>query len=167
MEDSLSALSQKLISKLEKEREKSFMFFNQLNSKDWHIKTYSEAAAWSVNDVLAHIVIAEESLGDLMKSIVTEGSGVSDDFDLKEFNERTVADIEVKDSSVLLEKFKKNRNKNIEMIKNFSDNDFKAVGSHPYFGEAEVSEMIKLMIIHINLHIRDIRRTIKGNNEKS
>ena len=147
---------------MEKEREKSLVFFNQLDPKDWQIKTYADGAAWTINDVLAHIVIAEESLGKLMENIVTKGIGVSEDFDLKEFNERTVADIENKDSSVLLENFSKNRIINIEMIKEFREEDFRAVGNHPYFGKAEISEMIKLMLIHINLHIRDIRKTIKG-----
>ncbi len=163
----MSEISEKLLTKLEMECEKTLTYFRNLMPRDWEVKTYSDGAAWSVNDVLTHIVIAERSLGELMENIVSKGSNLSENFDLNEFNERTVAATTDKNSSVLLERFTKDRKKNINMIKNFSDEDLIKVGSHPYFGEAKIGEMIKLMMLHINLHIRDIRRTIKESNENN
>ncbi len=150
--------SKKLAGKLIKESQKTIDFFSSLNPSMWELVTYSDGAAWNVIEVLSHIVEAEKSLGQLIHSIVTTGIGVPEDFDLQEFNERKVRELENKESTSLINNFKIYRQKNIDFLVGLEDDVLSKVGSHPFFGEAMVSEMYKMIMIHITLHIRDIRK---------
>lgn len=93
------------MARLEKGGQKTVTFFSSLDPAFWEIETYSDGAAWSVNEVLMHIVESEESLGQLIQSVATNGIGFPDDFDLKEFNERKVLEVENKDAATMLKKF--------------------------------------------------------------
>ena len=61
----------------------------------------------------------------------------------------------------MLKDFFERRKVNIKMVANFNEEDLKKSGTHPFLGKTEILEMLKMMMFHINLHIRDIRRIIK------
>ena len=49
----------------------------------------------------------------------------------------------------------------MKFVTGLAEEDLLKIGSHPFLGNAEIAEMVKLMYIHVQLHIRDVRNVIK------
>lgn len=150
-----------LAARLEKEGERTAAFFQELSASDWDAAVYSEGAAWPVREIISHIVEAEHDLPRLFKRIVDAGEGVPDDFDLDRYNESKVNKAGERSPQEITALFVKRRTETVAIITSFTEGDLQKTGKHPYLGEAEVVEMVKLMYLHVKLHMRDIRRALK------
>lgn len=149
-----------LAARLEKEGEKTAAFLKELSTPDWDAAVYSEGAAWPVKEIISHIVESERDLPRLFRRIVIEGQGVPDDFDLDRYNESKVNKVGERSPEELTKMFKKRRAETVAFVAGFSEDDLSKIGKHPFLGDTEVVEMIKLMYIHIKLHTRDIKRAL-------
>lgn len=146
-----------LISKLSKNRIKTLDFFNSLSPEEWQLITYSEGEAWTVMHVMTHIAQSEKHLGVLIKQIVDTGLGVPEDFDVDRFNQKIINESAESSAAQLMKDFDSYRKKNMEIFGSFKEEELDKIGYHPYFGNTRVEEMIKMLMIHIHLHIRDIK----------
>lgn len=150
-----------LAARLQKEGERTVAFLQELDPKYWEAQVYSDGASWQVQEIVAHFVESENSLPLLFKNIIKDGKGVPDDFDLDRYNESKVNKIESRSREELVELFRLRRGETVAFVAGLSEADLQKTGKHPFLGHTEVVEMIRLMHLHIKLHIRDIRRIIE------
>ena len=149
-------LAQRLI----KEGNKTIEYFMSLAPEEWHRKVYSDGAQWRVHQILAHFVASEIAFNRLISNILAGGGGSPEDFDINYFNERKVLLFKEVPNTDLLLLFEKSRSKNVSLIQAISPYDLERVGRHPFLGLAPLSDIIKLIYRHNQIHQRDIRRLI-------
>lgn len=157
----MSDLAQKLAARLRQEGEKSLAFFRALPEGAWEREVYHEGARWTVHQVLAHFVEAEDSIRRLVEHILDGGDGVPEDFDLDLYNERHVARIEALSREELYRRFHSLRERTAEMVAGFDERDLEQKGRHPFLGIAEVADIVKLMYRHNLIHQRELRRALR------
>jgi hypothetical protein len=145
------------------EGEKTIEFFSAISPEGWEQTIYSDGSCWAVRQVLAHFVSTEAAIGRLVENICAGGAGVRDDFDINAYNERKVASLQPIAPPELLRQFDRLRKRNIEMVSKMSQADLARKGRHPYLGETELVEIIKLLYRHNQIHQRDIRKHLAGN----
>lgn len=158
----MSKTAEKLSARLRKEKEKTLAFFNSLPDEVWSQKLYSDGARWSVYQVLVHIVDSEENLSRLFAHIAAGGKGVGEDFDIDAYNKQAVESLEGAEVEALLAQFSSKRDALIEMVRGLDEEKIQSTGRHPFLGEASLEEMLRLFYLHVNLHIRDVRKISKG-----
>ncbi len=158
----MSDTAKSLAERLEKQSQNEFSFLQQMASEDWEKQIYSEGAEWTVRAVFSHIVASERSLPALFKNILEGGSGVPDDFDLNRYNERAVEKTGDLPYADLLKMFAERRAQTVKFVASLSDEDLQKMGRHSSLGENTLNEMIKMMYLHVKVHVRDIKRLLRG-----
>ena len=156
----MSEQAAKLANRLIKEGEKTKDFFSNIPQEILRESLYSEGASWTVNEVLVHLVDAEDSLKRLFQFIVDGGEGVPQDFDLNKYNEQAVEKLEGLSIEALTDMFAKRRRLMVEFVQSLDDEDLNKEGFHPFLGQAPVKEMIRLFYLHVQIHMRDIRKLL-------
>lgn len=156
MADTPEFLSERLIL----DGERSIEFFNKLPQEAWQETIYTDGSIWTLHEVLAHFVTAELSLCKLVENIAAGGTGSSEDFDLNLYNNRKVSSL--KDATVpeMLAEYGKNRRHTAEVVRSLSMQDLQRSGRHPYLGIAPLTEIIKIIYRHNQIHIREIRKVL-------
>ena len=124
-------------------------------------QVYQTGSLWSVHDILAHFVSAEESFGILIENIAAGGDGAPRSLDIDEFNEDEVPGLAVNSSDYLLARFEQARLHTVASVEVLENGDLERVGYHPWFGEVELRKMLKLIYRHNMIHLRDIRRALQ------
>ncbi len=157
----MSDTPQNLAKRLLSEGEKSIQFFLGLDREQWERKIYTEGSQWSVRQILAHFVTAEDSLRRLVEDIARGGDGVPEDFDLDSYNERKVAGMEDVQIENMIEQFQQNRERTAELVNGLEQKDLSRMGRHPFLGVAQVVDIIKLIYRHNQIHQREIRKLLK------
>lgn len=155
---SIPEVVHKLADKIRVEGEKSSRFFAELPEDLWVQRLYADGAEWTVHEVLAHIVDSEDSLRRFFVHVVAEGSGVREDFDIDRYNAGAVEKLRETPREVLVEMFARRRADMVSFVRGLSEADLQRESRHPYLGQAALGEMIRLYYLHVNLHIRDIRK---------
>jgi hypothetical protein len=156
----MSEQAAKLAIRLSKEAEKTKVFFSNIPQEILGESLYSEGASWTVHQVLVHLVDAEDSLKRLFQFIVEGGGGVPQDFDLNRYNEQAVEKLEGLSIEELTNMFAERRKTLVEFVQGLTDEDLNKEGFHPFLGQAPVKEMIRLFYLHIQIHMRDIRKLL-------
>ena len=131
-----------------------------LGEDKWSAQVYSDGASWTVRDVVAHLVSAERAFLALFHDIQRGGEGVSEGFVIDEFNAREHAKNERIGWDELLALFRRTRARMIALVESLSMEDLEKRGRHPYLGVTSLREMVKMIYIHSQTHLRDVRRTI-------
>ncbi len=150
-----------LAERLRVEGDKTIAFFSGLKPEQWQETVYTEGETWTIRSVLAHYVTAERGFLTIFSSVRDGGPGVSDDFDIDRFNASQQRKTRELSPAELLESFKIIRAQMVELVSSLSDDDLKKEGRHPFLGPATLSEMIKLVYRHNQIHFRDIRKVFE------
>ena len=150
-----------LAEKLKKEGEKTMRFFAALPDEIWVQQLYTDGAEWSVHQVLAHIVETEDALNKLFRYIVNSGGGVGEDFDIDRYNASAVEKMSGYSRQQLIDMFEQRRSAMVEFVSDLSAPDLEKEGRHPFLGHTTLGEMLRLFYLHVNLHIRDVRRLLR------
>ncbi len=158
----MNGVARELAEKLKAEGQKNREFFEALSETDWGVQVYSDGAGWKAGDILIHVTETEEDILRLMRRIVAGGEGVAPDFDIDAFNARRVGSAEERPLADWMAEFGQRRAATAEFVAGLSEADLKRRGRHPFLGDAEVEEMIKLMYLHVQLHIRDVKRAMNA-----
>ncbi|MDK1080966.1 MAG: DinB family protein [Anaerolineae bacterium] len=149
-----------LADRLKKEGQKVREYFGALSDDKWELKVYNEGETWTIRNVLAHLVTAERGLFKLFKLVREGGMGVSDEFSVDRYNARQQEKSAGIPTAELLEQFGEVRNELAEWVSNLSQEDLKIEGRHPFLGQVQLVEMIKLIYRHNQIHIRDIPKLV-------
>jgi hypothetical protein len=151
---------QSLADRLSEDGHKTSLFFENLSPEQWQTEVYTEGTHWTIRQVLAHFVSSEVSFNRLLENVLAGGSGTPEDFDLDAYNERKVA--QLRDSTVdeLLRQYDQARQSNVALVSGLSPEDLTRQGRHPFLGVAPLTDMIKLIYRHNQIHLRDVRRLL-------
>lgn len=147
-----------LAQKLHDEGARTKAFFQELNEPAWDLILYEDGATWRVRDILAHFVVTEIGIPQIIRAILRGESGSPEDFDLDAYNRKHVEGLENMPVKELLDKFTDLRSQTVRLVAGLSAEQLQKEGRHPFLGIAPLVEMIKLMYRHNQLHQRDIRR---------
>lgn len=151
---------QSLSNRLREEGDRVVEFFNGLSAGQWPLLVYPKESDWDYHNLLAHFVSAEIGRKELIINILAGGRGVSDKFDINLFNHREVERFSGKTNDTLLELFRRERSDLAALVSGLIVNDLELIGKDPYLGEAALAEMIKLTYRHLQIHLREIRRSM-------
>ncbi len=149
-----------LAERLRAEGEKSAAFFRQLKPQDWEKTVYTDGETWTVHEVLAHFATSEASLCKLVENIVGGGSGSAEDFDINRYNARKVASLKEADNEFIIQQYMLNRQRTVDVVAALKPEDLGLKGRHPYLGVAQLSEIIKIIYRHNQIHQREVRAAI-------
>ena len=150
-----------LAGRLDEEGQKTRRFFNHLTSDQWERTVYTEGAGWSIRQVLAHFVSTESAIARLVNNILAGGTGSQENFKMNEYNERKVAALEQVSPAELLERFSQLRQESSSIVRNMAPEDLAKVGRHPFLGITTIEEILKLLYVHNQIHMRDVKRGLK------
>ncbi len=149
-----------LVQRLLEEGQKTLSFFGGLSEEGWNLTIYGEGEIWTIRQILAHFVSAEEGFATLLQDVLQGGSGAPESFDIDRFNQKSVASLRDVPIPELTERFWRLRERNAEIVSRMTPDDLQRRGRHPFLGDASLEEMIKLIYRHNQLHLRDIRRAM-------
>ena len=149
-----------LADRLKSEGDKTIVFFNSLKDENWEITVYTEGSEWTVRNVLAHFVSAEQGFIRLFKDILAGGKGAADDFDIDRYNAKQQELIKDASRQELVKFFQAGRIEMISLVGSLSSEDFQREGRHPFLGLTTLAEMIKMVYRHNQIHHRDLRKLI-------
>ncbi len=152
--------SQRLVTRLEIESEKTVEFFRGLTFEQMRQTVYSDHPCWTVHQILAHFISAERAFAQLIQDVLGGGAGAPEDFDIDDFNEEDVAIVGKNEPAALLRQFEDLRRENILQVSQMSLEDLARTGRHPFLGLASLQEIIQLLYRHNQIHQRDIRRRL-------
>jgi hypothetical protein len=137
-------------------------FFQDLSPEQWEQVVYIDKTTWQVRDILAHFIAAEQGFQQLIQNISTGGSGAGLDFDIEEYNRRTVQQIRGQEREVLLGQYAMARERTIALVRALRPEQLGDRGRHPWIGEAPLTDIIRAIYHHNSLHLRDIRKMLKS-----
>jgi hypothetical protein len=149
-----------LAEKLRSEGEKMAANFSNLREDQWNQEVYTEGTTWTIRNVLAHFVSAERGLVKLFEQIRQGGAGASDDFSIDRYNAAMQERTKELSSQELLEQYRQVRAHTVGWISGLDESDLDITGRHPFLGQTQLREMIKLLYIHNLTHYRDIKKAM-------
>jgi len=153
-----------LAERLRREGQKTLQFFQSLPPEDWDVTVYEDGAAWDVRRLLAHFVAAEAGMLALVQDVLAGGLGAPEDLNLNAYNERKAAALDEQPVPVLLLRFDELRQAFANLVAGLSSEDLQRQGRHPWLGLAPLEEIFKLLYIHNQIHMRDVRRAAAALN---
>ena len=121
---------------------------------------YDEGETWTVRSLLAHFVMSEKTLFNLFARIQAGGAGVPENFSIDSYNAAHQEQTKEQSAQALLAQLKATRAGLIDWVATLSADDLEKIGRHPFFGVTTLSEMIKMIYRHNQIHMRDLRRVI-------
>jgi hypothetical protein len=151
-----------LAERLKAEAEKSLEFFRELPENAWQQVIYSEGQAWTPGEVLAHFVATESSLLRLLENVLAGGSGSPQDFDIDAYNQRKVLQLANTPVPELYAQFQHHRQQTAALVESLQPSDLERQGRHPFLGMAPLSEIIKIIYRHNQIHQREIRKALSA-----
>lgn len=146
-----------LAERLRAEGDKTLQLFQSLTPQQWQTVVYSEGSPWTMKSVLVHFVTAEKGFLKILPDIAAGGAGASEDFDIDRFNASQQEKSKDLTPQELLDQFREVRAAMAAWVDSLTLADLEKTGRHPFLGPATLSEMIKLIYRHNQLHQRDMR----------
>jgi hypothetical protein len=146
-----------LVNRLHHKRDATLAFFSTVADPTVTIYTNPD---WDIRTVYMHLVWAERGLLRLYRAIAAGGAGAPSDFDLDRYNNGQAletADVPWEDIPA---QFEAARAETIAWVSTLSDDDLDRTGRHPFVGEDTLEQLIKVLYLHSNLHIKDIKARI-------
>ena len=155
----------KLTGKFRREGEKTAAFLKGIGKDVWREQLYADGVQWSVMEVLAHIIESEGSHLLVIKNVLGGGDGVGQEYDIDGHNAVSTERFSSLNPEELIYAFEEQRQETIDFISSLTEDDLEIVGLNPFLGEATIYEMFRLIYLHINLHIRDVRSMLEDKRE--
>jgi len=150
-----------LAEKLNAEGEKMAIIFSNFQAEQWSQEVYTEGTTWTIRHVLAHFVTSERGLVKLFEQIRQGGAGSSDDFSIDRYNAAMQERTRELSPQELLEQYRQVRANTVAWISGLQASDLDITGRHPFLGQTQLREMIKMLYIHNLTHYRDIKKGLK------
>ncbi len=146
--------------RLRDEGDKLLAVFEGLTPEQWQMVIYTDGMTWTIKDLLAHQVSAEDEFQFYGRNVLNGGAGAPEDFNINAFNNREVAARAARTPAQLLADFRSARETTIDLVTTVRDDQFTLQGRHPFFGMMTIEDLFKLIYRHNMLHARDIRKAL-------
>lgn len=148
------------LKRLANEGLKTMDFFRSLPPEDLERQIYTAGTGWRANQILCHLLSAEQAFHHLISDILLGGPGAPEDMDIDAFNEENMRAMQCDDVEAVLKAFAQARITTIDIVRKMRPADFDRQGRHPFLGIASLEAMLKLIYRHAMIHQRDIRRVL-------
>jgi hypothetical protein len=149
-----------LADKLKSEGEKMAIHFSNLRDEQWNQEVYTEGATWTIRNVMSHFVTSERGLVKLFEQIRQGGTGSPDDFSIDRYNAAMQERTKELPPQELLEQYRQVRANTVAWIYGLQESDLNITGRHPFMGQTQLREMIKMLYIHNLTHYRDMKKVL-------
>lgn len=151
-----------LVARLEKGMERTRETFDNLNSTQLESVCYAEPYPWTVRDLLAHFLSAEEGLVMAAQDIVAGGKGAPEGFDYEAFNASEWERLADRSPQQLMADLTAARQRTIAWVRGLDDEDLDRVGRHPALGEIDVETFLNVIYGHQLLHVREMLKALEA-----
>ena len=148
--DALSARLRKGVARLER-------IFSGLADDQWARVAYPGPPAWTVRDVAAHLLSAEDGLRGVGQDVAAGSLGAPQGLDYDSLNadeQRRLAGIR---AAQLLGDLVASRKATIAWVETLADAQLDLQGRHPALGEITLETHINAIYGHSLMHLRDLR----------
>jgi hypothetical protein len=157
----MSTRIEELVARLRRGLKKTEATFSSIDLGQWDAVLYEEPYPWTVRDLLAHFVSAEEGLLRLAQDIAAGGPGVPDGFDYDAFNAAEQRRLTNLPPDRLLDELAAARQRTIRWVAGLSEVDLERAGRHPALGVITLENFVNAIYGHQLLHVRDLLRKLK------
>jgi len=154
-------LPARLADRLKKEGDKVVTYFSGLTNEQWMTEVYTEGDIWTIRNVLAHFVTSERGLLKLFGGIRRGGLGAADDFSIDHYNARQQHKTKDLTPQELLEQYVEVRASAVDWVSGLVEEELIIEGRHPFLGQVSLTEMIKMLYLHNQIHFRDFRKLVE------
>jgi hypothetical protein len=149
-----------LVARLRKGASKTAESLGSLSDAQWQMALYAGPPVWTVRDVLAHFLSAEEMLLRLAQDVAADGPGAPEGFDYDAFNASEQARLANGAPGELLARLATAREATIAWVTGLDEAALDRVGHHPALGEITVEAQLNAIYGHQLLHMRDLQRLL-------
>jgi uncharacterized damage-inducible protein DinB len=146
--------------KLLSEGERTLLYFGGLALSAWALPVYQDGAAWTVQQVLHHLIAAERGLRSMFENVAAGGPGAPADFDIEGYNLDTTAQMTNPTPAALFEHYTAERATTVAFARGLSETQLALRGRHPAMGDSSLEDMLRLMYLHNSAHVKDIKRVL-------
>lgn len=146
-----------LIARLRKGDRKMAELLGSLGDDQWKMVLYEGSPTWTVRDMLAHFLSAEEGLLRMAQDIATGGPGAPKGFDYDAYNASEQERLAGIPPRQLLADLAAAREATIRWVAGLDEADLDRVGHHPALGEVTLETLINAIYGHQLMHIRDLQ----------
>ena len=150
-----------LAEKLKSEGQRIVTIFAGLRDDQWQTQVYTEGTTWTIRNVLSHFVTSERGLLKLFEQIRQGGAGAADDFSIDRYNAAMQERTKGATPQELIEQYKDVRAHAIAWVSGLQESELDITGRHPFLGQTQIREMIKMLYIHNLTHYRDMKKALK------
>lgn len=150
-----------LAKKLKAEGEKMSSIFSRLQEEHWSQEVYTEGTTWTIRNVLSHFVTSERGLVKLFEQIRQGGAGSPDDFSIDRYNAAMQEKTRELSPPELLDQYRQVRANTVVWVSGLNESDLDISGRHPFLGQTQLREMLKMLYIHNLTHYRDMKKAIR------
>jgi hypothetical protein len=96
----------------------------------------------------------------LVENVAGGGPGAPEGFEIDAYNARKVAELADEPVELLLEQFGQQRARMTALVAGLEAGKLECRGRHPFLGIVPLSEIIRLVYRHNQLHLRDVKRVL-------
>jgi len=150
-----------LTARLQKGLAKTQQILGPLSPAQWQSAIYEEPRRWSIRDLLAHFVSAEEQLLLLAKQVAAGGGGVSLDFDFDAYNQEEQKRLAGLSPEELMSMLSTARQATLQWVQSLDEAHLQRSGRHPALGDVDLETMITAIYGHQLLHMRDVMAKLR------
>ncbi len=150
-----------LVARLEKGGRKTQEVLGGLRAGQWQSVIYPDPR-WTVRDLLAHFVAAEERLLELAQDVAAGGSGAPPGFDFDAFNAEQKERLSGQSPEVLLASLAEVRGRTLAWVGSLPEDRLDRVGRHPGLDVVSLETIITAIYGHQLLHMRDLVERLRG-----
>ena len=117
---------------------------------------------WTVRDVIAHLLSAEDGLTQVAKDIAAGGRGAPEGFDHNAYNAEEQARPAGRSRESLLAELDAARQATVAWVTELEDATLDLMGYHPALGKITLEQMITAIHGHQVMHIRELQAGIRS-----
>lgn len=155
-----SARASALAAKLSSEGERVLRFFRELSDAQWQQPVYHDGPSWTVRGVLEHLIVSEAQLQQLFEMIIRSGVGAPEGMDVDRLNRERSGSLFPLTREDMLNYYSATRRATVEFTEKLTDEQLDIRARHPAIGQSTLEEQLKLVYIHHQMHVRDVKKAL-------
>ena len=156
----MSERSIALADKLLFEGERTAQFFENLSAMQWLHQMYDHGAKWTVRGVFEHLIVSERQLQQLFEMIVRTKVGTPESMDVNLLNLERTGTLGLFSCAEMARDYRSTRQQTIEFTRELTDAQLAIRARHPAIGESALEDQIKLLYIHHQMHVREVKKAL-------
>jgi hypothetical protein len=147
-----------LRARLRKGAGRAKLALGELTDEDWGEVLYAGPPAWTVRDLVAHLLSAEDGLRRVGQDVAAGGAGAPPGLGYDAINAAEQERLAGIPGTLLVSDLVASREATIAWVATLSEGDLDRMGRHPALGEITLETHIQAIYGHALMHLRDLRR---------